>query len=50
MNKRLVLAACFITVFVAYAVRYGYGILLPEMLKSLDITKNSKGEKVYRGA
>ena len=43
MNKRLVLAACFITVFVAYAVRYGYGILLPEMLKSLDITKTDAG-------
>ncbi len=43
MNKRLVLAACFITVFVAYAVRYGYGILLPEMLKSLDISKTDAG-------
>jgi OFA family oxalate/formate antiporter-like MFS transporter len=43
MNKRLVLAACFITVFVAYAVRYGYGILLPEMLDSLGITKTDAG-------
>ncbi|MHB8104540.1 MAG: MFS transporter [Dehalococcoidales bacterium] len=43
MNKRLVLAACFITVFVAYAVRYGYGILLPEMLNSLGITKTDAG-------
>jgi MFS family permease len=43
MNKRLILSACFLTVFIAYAVRYGYGILLPEMLKSLDITKTDAG-------
>jgi MFS family permease len=43
MNKRLVLTACFLTVFIAYAVRYGYGILLPEMLNSLDITKTDAG-------
>jgi len=43
MNKRLVLTACFITVFVAYAVRYGYGILLPDMLNSLNITKTDAG-------
>jgi MFS family permease len=43
MNKRLILIACFLTVFIAYAVRYGYGILLPEMLKSLDITKTDAG-------
>jgi len=43
MNKRLVLAACFLTVFVAYAVRYGYGIILPEMLDSLGISKTDAG-------
>ena len=43
MNKRLVLTACFLTVFIAYAVRYGYGILLPEMLNSLNITKTDAG-------
>jgi MFS family permease len=43
MNKRLVLLACFLTVFIAYAVRYGYGILLPEMLDSLGITKTDAG-------
>ena len=43
MNKRLVLIACFLTVFVAYAVRYGYGILLPDMLDSLGITKTDAG-------
>jgi MFS family permease len=43
MNKRLILTACFLTVFIAYAVRYGYGILLPEMLSALDITKTDAG-------
>ena len=43
MNKRLILTACFLTVFIAYAVRYGYGILLPEILVSLDITKTDAG-------
>ena len=43
MNKRLILTACFLTVFIAYAIRYGYGILLPEMLVSLDITKTDAG-------
>lgn len=43
MNRRLILIACFLTVFTAYAVRYGYGVLLPEMLDSLDITKAEAG-------
>jgi MFS family permease len=45
MNKRalVVLAACFLTIFTAYATRYGYGILLPEMLYPLDITKTEAG-------
>jgi MFS family permease len=43
MNKRLVLFACFLTVFVAYAVRYGYGILLPDMLDTMGITKTDAG-------
>jgi len=44
MDRRLaVLAACFLTIFTSYAVRYGYGILLPEMLPSLDITKTEAG-------
>jgi MFS family permease len=43
MNKSFVLIACFLTVFVAYAVRYGYGILLPDMLDTLGITKTDAG-------
>ena len=44
MDRRLaVLIACFFTIFTSYAVRYGYGILLPEMLPSLAITKTEAG-------
>jgi len=44
MDRRLaVLLACFLTIFTSYAVRYGYGILLPEMLPSLAITKTEAG-------
>ena len=43
MTKHIVFIACFLTVFVAYAVRYGYGILLPDMLDSLGISKTDAG-------
>jgi len=44
MNRRIfVLSACFCTIFTSYAVRYGYGILLPEMLPALSITKTEAG-------
>ena len=43
MNKRLVLPACFLTVFVSYSIRYSYGLLLPEMLPALHITKTQAG-------
>jgi MFS family permease len=44
MNRRLaVLVACFFTVFISYSVRYGYGVLLPEMLPSLAISKTEAG-------
>jgi MFS family permease len=39
----IVLFACFCTVFAAYAIRYSYGTLLPEMLPSLSITKAQAG-------
>jgi MFS family permease len=38
-----VIIAAFFTVSIAYAVRYGYGMLLPEMLVSLEITKTQAG-------
>jgi OFA family oxalate/formate antiporter-like MFS transporter len=38
-----VIIAGFFTVFTAFAIRYSYGILLPEMLPSLAITKAQAG-------
>ncbi len=38
-----VITAGFFTVFIAYAIRYGYGMLLPEMLLSLSISKTEAG-------
>lgn len=35
--------AGFFTVSIAYAIRYGYGMLLPEMLPALDISKTQAG-------
>ena len=45
MNRRAlaVLVACFCTVFTAFSIRYGYGVLLPEMLPSLAISKTEAG-------
>jgi MFS family permease len=37
------LSACFLIIFVHYAIRYSYGTLLPEMLPSLSITKAQAG-------
>jgi MFS family permease len=45
MSKRAiaVFVACFCIVFTSYAIRYGYGILLPEMLPALAISKTEAG-------
>ncbi len=45
MNKRalVVLISCFLTIFTAYAIRYGYGLLLIGMLPALSITKAEAG-------
>ncbi len=43
MKKYYVLSACFLTVFIAYAIRYSYGVLLPEMLPSLAVSKTGAG-------
>lgn len=38
-----IIVAAFFTVSIAYAVRYGYGMLLPGMLDALKITKTEAG-------
>ena len=45
MDKRklAVLVACFFTVLIAYSIRYAYGVLLPDMLPSLAISKTQAG-------
>ena len=45
MNSRVVgiITAGFFTVFVAFSIRYSYGILLPEMLNALAISKTEAG-------
>ncbi len=45
MSKRAVaiIIAGFFTVFVAFAIRYAYGLLLPQMLLSLAISKTDAG-------
>jgi len=45
MSKRIVaiIVAGFFTVFIAFAVRYAYGLLLPEMLPALAISKTQAG-------
>lgn len=45
MSSRAVaiIIAGFCTVFVAFAIRYSYGLLLPQMLPSLDISKTEAG-------
>jgi len=45
MSRRVVavIISGFSTVFVAFAIRYGYGLLLPEMLSSLSISKIEAG-------
>jgi MFS family permease len=45
MGRRVVaiIIAGFCTIFVAFAIRYSYGLLLPEMLSSLAISKTEAG-------
>jgi OFA family oxalate/formate antiporter-like MFS transporter len=45
MGRRVVtiIIAGFCTIFVAFAIRYSYGLLLPEMLPSLAISKTEAG-------
>jgi ACS family hexuronate transporter-like MFS transporter len=38
-----ILTASFATIFIHYSIRLGYGILMPEMIQSLQITKAQAG-------
>jgi len=43
MRRLAVFTACFLIVLVSYCIRYSYGVLLPEMLPSLEISKTEAG-------
>ena len=38
-----ILGASFFTTLVSYSIRLGYGVILPEMIKSLGISKTEGG-------
>jgi sugar phosphate permease len=39
----IILAICFIDIFVNYAIRLGYGVILPEMIRSLELNRTQGG-------
>ncbi|MFO8091376.1 MAG: MFS transporter [Desulfatiglandaceae bacterium] len=39
----IVLALCFVTLFINYSIRLGYGVIMPEMLKALNLGRAAGG-------
>lgn len=39
----IILATCFVNLFINYSVRLGYGIVLPEMIKDLGLSRTAGG-------
>jgi MFS family permease len=39
----VILGVCFLDLFVNYAVRLGYGVVLPEMIRDLDLSRTAAG-------
>ncbi len=39
----IILATCFVNLFINYSVRLGYGIVLPEMIKDLSLSRTAGG-------
>ncbi|MEW6668374.1 MAG: MFS transporter [Thermodesulfobacteriota bacterium] len=39
----VILAICFVDVFISYSVRLGYGVVLPEMIRDLGFTRTAGG-------
>jgi len=39
----IILATCFVNLFINYSVRLGYGIILPEMIRELNLTRAAGG-------
>ena len=40
----VILAVCFVNLFVNYGIRLGYGVVLPEMIRTLEITRRQAGD------
>jgi len=39
----IILATCFVNLFINYSVRLGYGVVLPEMIKDLSLSRTAGG-------
>jgi MFS family permease len=39
----IILAVCFLNAFISYGIRLGYGIVIPEMIRSIEITRTQAG-------
>ena len=39
----IVLATCFVNLFINYSARLGYGIILPEMIRTLEFARTAGG-------
>lgn len=39
----IILATCFLNLFINYSVRLGYGVVLPEMIKNLNLSRTAGG-------
>lgn len=39
----IILATCFVNLFINYSVRLGYGVVLPEMIRDLDLSRAAGG-------
>ena len=40
----VILAVCFVNLFINYAIRLGYGTILPEMIRTIGITRKDGGQ------
>jgi len=39
----VILGICFVNLFINYSVRLGYGVVLPEMIRTLGISRTAGG-------
>ena len=40
----IILAVCFVNLFVSYGIRLGYGIIMPEMIRTLGLSRRRAGD------